>query len=180
MIFLWSTSNRVGSRLIRWGRETDCSHFAIAWDGIGKDIPQSHWLITESRLSTGVKADWLSVFKKHNKIVHSLRVRVDQKTERDYYCKYIREMGGRQYDTSAIAFFGMLSLAEKIGFKEVAKNPWNSGQRVFCTETAKLFDPLFKENGIDLGQYSLLDPHELYVKLVLQDLFKVVPLRDLS
>lgn len=163
MIFLWTTSNRIGSRLIRWGREDDCSHFAVCWDQLVPELPRSHWLVTESRLKSGVKADWLSVLEEKSSIQHEIRIKMSHQDERELYCEFIEKMGGRKYDNDGVIFFALASLIEKFGIKPPTKNPWASRKNVFCTETVEVFRMHLKQMGIDLpDSTSLLEPHDLF------------------
>lgn len=167
MIFLFSTSEKVGSQLIRWGRDSDCSHFSVCWDGLIKDLHPDYWLVTESRALSGVKADWLSVVKRSNKINHAMKINIGANLEQAYYSKYITEMGGKQYDTEAVSYFSFVTLWEKMGFTASRKNEWDDPMKVFCTETVKVFEPLFKAWDVQLpSTTALLDPHELYDSLV--------------
>jgi len=163
MIFLWTTSNRVGSKLIRWGRGDDCSHFSVCWDQLVEDLPREHWLVTESRIRSGVKADWLSVVEKTSAIQHQIKFDISPSDERSLYGKFIKEMGGKQYDSDGVVFFALSSLAEKLGFPKASKNPWASRRNVFCTETIEVFRDYLNGLGAELPERTgLLEPHDLY------------------
>lgn len=174
MIFLWSTSNRLGSRLIRWGRGDDCSHFAICFDKLLPGDCQDCWLVAESRLEFGVKPEWMGVWKKKNRVVHALEW-VGPDIEAEAYQAFVNHMAGREYDKAAVSWLVVDSLLIKLGIKNpYDTNKWGARESVYCQEVLGAIRDILSRNGVSMTvrDLEMLDPHDAYAMLVTSNKFK--------
>ena len=93
--FLWTTSNSIPSRLIRWGLSEDCSHFAIRF---GDVVFQSY--------NGRVNEDSYWDFKNQVTIVHRIRPRSIPTSAIASIHKKLREtIGNSKYDFVAIFYW---------------------------------------------------------------------------
>lgn len=162
MIFLWTTSDRWGSKLIRWGRGHDCSHFAIVFD---KLLP-NQMLVTESRIEGGgVGLGWLAPFKQRNKIVHALEY-TPMTDDNEAFRLFGKKMAGRRYDKKAVVWLSFDSLLRKLGLRNpYSENKWGDSDDVYCQEVIDVFKDLLK---LPYGDVEMLYPHDTYEILVKQ------------
>lgn len=160
MKLLWVSSQKIGSKLIRWGLDADCSHFAVCFDeddlvGVPRGIAFHAY-----GLSTQVVM--LRTFLEHYEIVHALEFKgpVDEDA---VYQAILNEDGDLPYDYPALMWFGWRALLAKIGFAPIGGfNRWQDDQARLCTGIAPT---VLKALGIKLPDgldAELTPPHELY------------------
>lgn len=153
MLFLWSRSNKVGSRLIRWGTGEDVSHFAVCFfENRGESAP-----LIESRGRSGVQLLWLGDFMEQNEIVYALRFEYKDRAEeaRMFHdtSKRLREM---QYDYHGIFYWMWVLVKKKLfGHATPVRNEWGSDERVYCVEVMQEMAEFLLEIGIDISKVDL-------------------------
>lgn len=161
MIFLWSKSNRIGSRVIRWGIGEPSSHFsAMFFEGRGDDA-----LVIESRLSTGVRRISFKEWKRHNQIVHALKCPPALPDETALYGLIWTRLRGRQYDQWAMAYWVYAGLALRLFRRKLPhKNAWGKNELVYCVEILELMGDYLGSLGIDLSgvDVEMLSPEGSY------------------
>ncbi len=163
MLFINSTSDQWGSRLIRYGRESKSSHFAIGYGP--EDDPCT--LIVHSMLGKGVHPVWLKEFKKDNRVTSILKVgRVTEDEIYNAYRNTVKEIGGKDYDDGAIAWWTGRSLLEKI-FGLTFKNPDNTlgkDEDFYCVEVLWGVRHFLREIGFKIpeerGFFERMDPED--------------------
>jgi len=164
MIFLWATSGKWGSKLIQWGRSSDCSHFAVCFDKLTDHHDVGCQLVGESRINSGVVLDWFWRFKQRNQIVHALEY-LPPGTDNELYCAFSKKMGGRRYDKKAVLWLAFDSLLRKLRIRNpYSENKWGSREAVYCQEILTAFTDVFARDGLKLpiSDVEMLDPHAAY------------------
>ena len=159
--FVFSRNKLIGSRLTSWGTRNEWqktedtpSHFCIVF---GK------YLIIESTLKEGVRLNYLPTFKKHNKIIASLK----PECEGGKYCTKIEVMleaaHGRKYDYPAIIYFGWRVILKRLfGLPFPRQNKFNSAKHFFCNE---LYTIITGEN------MSMQSPNSLLITMLENEQF---------
>lgn len=155
MILLFTTQNKIGSRLIRWGTESDCSHFAVCFD-----IGDKSGIVFQSQLQSGVTISPWPDFIKHHKIVHALAP-VAPVDEEAVYQAMVKMFYGQKYDWMAFTYFSLCVLRRKItGQALPTRNVWGNDRSFLCTEIASaLRGKGLGLGGVDLG---IVYPHDLH------------------
>ncbi len=154
--FLWTTTDEWESRLIKWGLDEDCSHFAIRF---GDVIFQSY----EGR----VREDTWWDFQKGKTVIHSARPKMINQAEVIAMHKKLREtIGDKGYDFLAILYWGWRGVLKKFfGIPIPKTNRWGTGKKYYCVE---ILDPIRKElekccdinfEGMDM---EMISPHMLF------------------
>jgi hypothetical protein len=158
MIFLWTKKDLIGSKIIRWGMRSDCSHFAFSF---------LHYFVCES-VAGGVHIDWFSDFCERNTIVHALAPKIPLTTDEELEIIHpvLEEIHGEPYDYEAMAYFAIRSLRNRLfGTPLPYFNKWDNKKAFFCVEAAGAMKKALKELfDIDLSRVNLniTDPHSLY------------------
>ena len=170
MIFYWTKNELIGSRLIQWGLDSDCSHFAICF-GSGDNS-----IVVESRLNTGVRPIFKSTFLKKNIIVHTLNLKIPTADEKGLMERVIKNVAGRDYDWKGILFWGIRVLLNKLFFMPLPEtNMWADKQEIYCTEVLSALRPYLEEKmSIDMKvlDSQLVSPHGAYELLSGSNNFK--------
>lgn len=141
MIYIWSTNELIGAKLIRWGGEDKSSHFAKYYPHLD--------LVIESRLDTGVReipmSDWLA---HGNKIVYQLEPKLTLDDEQLYLLD--KPIIGKRYDKMAILWKAATTLVSKIWRKATfrPKNQWGNKDHFFCVEIIKTHDIALWSAGV--------------------------------
>lgn len=162
MIFLWTTSDQIGSRLIKWGLEEDCSHFALAFfEHRGRSAP-----LIESKAAHGVKLRWLGDFLEHNKVVHALKFPFESgKQQADLFHHTSSEVIGIEYDKRGIAYWAIAGALKKFFGRPIPMtNKWGRNEQLYCVEIIEAMEEFMKTLGIDLNTFDLemTSPHMAY------------------
>ena len=159
MILLWTTSKKIGARIIRWGLGSDCSHFAVMFD---EDLGER--AIVFHSTSRGVGIDWLGSFLKENTIVHSLgpRIPLTLQGEEAIYRKILASNIGVKYDYKALLYWVVWGLMAKMfGTGMPSRNRWQSKKDFLCTEVAPT---IIAGMGLEVPHFdfAMVAPHDLY------------------
>lgn len=161
MRFLFTKSNLLGSKTIRWGLGQDCSHVAFEVTPSGFADP----VVIESRLDRGVFAHDLPGLLKVNEIVHSLRLVAPNPAFEDaLFESLIKNAVGRKYDRKAFFFWIGAAIAKRaLGRSMPTKNPWGTRRDHLCVEVIRGSERIIEDglgislSGIDFEMTSPLD-----------------------
>lgn len=159
MKFLFTTTDHLYSKLIRWGLDEDCSHFAVQLDMPTRSV------IMESVIEKGVCSGSVEDFYKSNTVIHSLEYVGDKYVDSLFYDCVYRHYKER-YDTTAIAFWALAAATKKLfGSKQPWYNPWDMENRHYCVEVLDGSELLMSQYlGIDtsLVEWGMTSPHECF------------------
>jgi len=133
MMFLFSTSDKIGAKAIRWALDEPCSHFAIVFD----EREDGYGVVFHSHLS-GVQFDWFRSWHTQNKIVYALRPKSVQLLEEErIYQAIVSQFYGKRYDAAAFVEFGVRALRRKLfGTAIPARSSFGQKDAYLCTEIA--------------------------------------------
>lgn len=155
MKLIWTKSNKLLSIFIRWGLNTDCSHFAIVFNS------PAGGLLFESNL-LGTHPKFYKNYKKHVTIVHEIDLNIDIETENLIWDKVVDEYDGKPYDYPAFIYFifrAVLKKLFKIPFPK--KNKWGRNDMFICDELYEI--PYKNKISPDLKiDLAITPPHEVY------------------
>jgi hypothetical protein len=177
---LWVHSNKIGSKLIRWGLDTDCSHFAICFDEGQIDDPLSETEIDKGiafhSYGSGTQLTWLKSFIRKNYVVHALEPREELTLaqEEAVYKAILESEADRPYDYAALAWFGWRAALYKfLGWEIGGPNRWQHPEARLCTGIAPaVLKAVGIPDAILAGQdIELLPPHRLFTLLQSSGLF---------
>lgn len=131
MIFIGSTNEMLGSKLIRWGTRSETSHFAIGFDLGGRGVD-----ILESTFSQGgVRQITYEYFKTYQQITQELHVPLPPNTERELFNLVLDRVKGKKYDNNAIAYWGIrLVMNRYMCIPLPSHNQWGDRDRLYCVE----------------------------------------------
>lgn len=145
MKLLWLKADKIGSKLIRWGLNSDCSHFGICFDEDENDRG-----IAFHSYGTGTRLEWLKSFKKKYTVVHHLSPNWEMSLEQEekVYKAILEDESGRMYDYAGLVYFALVVIKNKImgGSKLPRHNSWQNRNMRTCTGIAPA---VFKALGID-------------------------------
>lgn len=154
MRLLWTKNNLCGSKLIMWGTEGDCSHFAVEFDDT---------VILQSNMAQGVNLTSKNEFLKHNEIVHAINFKVSDAHEEMVWKPLVRRLAGNvEYDKSAMAYWAWCVIKHRIfGAPIPLINQWGDPKKFMCIELAKeLPDWVF--NNLKPEQLEMTSPTALF------------------
>ena len=161
MRLLWVAADSVGSKLVRWGLDSDCSHFAICFD----EDSDGGGIVFHS-YGKGTQLEWLEEFRKHYYIVHCMEPEeeLSLEAEEKVYKEILRGESGRVFDYAGIIYFGLVALWNKItGSKKLpSSNKWQKKNMRLCTGIAPA---VFKALGIHFPEGvdpEMIAPHTLF------------------
>ena len=167
MIFIWSTNEMIGSKIIRWGLSEPCSHFAI-----GFFETTSMATVLESRLSDGVSTVTYDSFKERNQIVHLLQADISYQDEINLFNWIYEATKGVKYDRKAILFWVFVGLKMKIlGSELPPRNKFNDDEMLYCVEVLEELEEYLLSIGIDISEIdvSMVSPEMAYKLLKKSD-----------
>jgi len=151
---LFSKNNKIGSYLIRWGTEGDCSHFAVEFDDC---------FVFQSNMKQGVNAISSQDFFAHNELVHSIKYNVSLELEEQIWKILSKKLVGKtKWDIMAGLFWAKEVIMHRITGREMAKiNAWGDPNKMMCIElAAELPDWLFA--GQKPERLDLMSPMNLF------------------
>jgi len=159
MMFLFTTSNKIGARAIRWALNEPVSHFAICFD----ETENGYGIVFHSTMN-GVKFDWWNNFYQHNKIVYALKPKsLGLQKEEQVYQAIVRRHYGRGYDIGAFLAFSYYALRRKFtGASIPIGENAGSADRYLCTELAHSLRELCPEFLPQSLPLSLISPYALF------------------
>lgn len=153
MRLLFTKNNKIGSKLIRWGTEGDCSHFSVEFDGT---------VILQSIMDGGVGITSTDHFLKHNDIVHELKFDLPLQDEEAIWKPLVKKLvGNSSWDFKAGLYWALQVIKHRITGSEYPKNnKWDDAKKYMCVEVAKeLPDFIF---GGDKPSLDFVSPQTLF------------------
>lgn len=160
MKLLWVAADKPGSRLIRWGLNSDCSHFAVAFDEVsGHDSG-----IVFHSYGKGTQVVFLQKFLAFYTVLHALEPAspLTLVEEEAAYQSIIKYEADRDYDYPALAWFAWRGVLKKLlGWKIDGVNRWQRSEARLCTGIAP---SVLGSLGITLQvpDIEMVPPHDLY------------------
>ena len=162
MILLWTTNDKWGSRLIRWGLGEPSSHLAVLF------FEGTTPIVFHSNYSYGIHTTSLDDFRRCNKIVHMLQCPTAPDEERELYKRLDEEVIGIGYDFYAIMYWCMAAFMRKFFGRQLPKeNTMERTELVYCVEVLELIYEYLLEVGIELDvvDFSMMSPEQAYLVL---------------
>jgi len=173
MKLLFTKSNGIGSRLIRWTLREDCSHLAICFD----EWASGSGIVFEST-SRGTSLSWFIEWRKHQTVIHALEFspNLTLQEEEELYLDLLKTYSGIKYDWGTLTFWAWRGFLWRFfGVKLPKKDQWAVDGYNLSTGLAKGVGWIKKwaeENHIDL---ELIGPQELYERLKASGRFSEEP-----
>ena len=170
MKLLFVKSEKFGSRLIRWGLRSDCSHFAVCFD----EEKKGGGIVFHSS-ARGATLEWFGLFKQHYEISHALSFKTKRTLleEEEIYLGLLSKYSGEGYDYKALLFWFFRAVLWRFFRVPLPKeNSWAVNGYNLCTGLASGIPwvKLWAEgNDVDL---EMIPPHELYIRLLASGYFK--------
>jgi len=172
MMFLFTTSNKIGAKAIRWALNEPVSHFATVFD----ESENGYGIVFHGTLS-GVEFAWWKDFYQHNKIVYALKPKYPSLiNEEAVYQAFVGKHYGRAYDSLAFCAFSYYALRRKLtGTPIPERTTIGRSDRYLCTELAheiKKLRPDFVPNKL---ADELISPYSLYQNMKTSSELEHVP-----
>ncbi len=146
-------SDKIGSKIIRWGIDEPASHIVI-------EFPLSQ--VAYHSYIFGIEAKWGHELRKHYKIVGEIDLKISPQVEKKCLDIFRESIPRKQhYDYGAIIYFGWCALMHKLFNRPYPRlNDWNEDEGFLCTEIIYLLaTALAKEAAIMI----LPDNHDLAI-----------------
>lgn len=165
MIFLWSKADKIGSRLIRWGSRSDCSHFSICFSNrVYESVYPNGFMVVDIE-------DW---YKKHEE-VHKICIPLTLTEDNNIEGLVFNALKSKDYDNNAI-FYWTIRIAMKrfLGIPLPQSNIWGDRNKYYCVEVLNaLRGFLLSRYGFTFPkELEMISPHESYTllsKVILDD-----------
>jgi hypothetical protein len=154
MRLLWSKNNKIGSYLIRWGTEGECSHFAVEFDDC---------FVLQSNMKQGVNALSSNEFFRDNDLVYSINYDLTLEQEEQVWKVLVKKLAGKtSWDFMAALFWLKEIIMHRITGRPIAKiNSWGDPNKMMCIELAvELPDWIFA--GYKIENIDLMSPQNLF------------------
>ena len=161
MKYLFVKSDKIGSKIIRWGLKSQSSHFAVCFD---EDMGPGCGIVFHSYGSKGTHLLWLSDFLQTYQVVYA--VEPFEPTEESVYRAILSQDRGQGYDFKALLWWAWRGfLARFFGIPIPSSNSWQQNGYALCTKLAE--GPL-KLSGMDLTgiDFEMISPDALYKKMI--------------
>lgn len=129
MNLLWTKNNKIGSKLIQWGTEGDCSHFAVEFDDC---------VVLQSNMLQGVNLVSSNEFYKHNEVMHSINFKLELECEESVWKPLVKRLAAKtEYDKKAMAYWALQVIKHRItGCEYPNNNKWDDAKKFMCIELA--------------------------------------------
>lgn len=167
MNFIFTANKGPISRLIRWGLEEPCSHFAIAFENN----------ILCHQTFSGFAIDWYPHWYKSQRIWKRLiPMKSNIMIERKIMGMVADKWAGSGYDISGFAYFSWRALLFKAIEKDFPEtNKWGTGPDTICTGIAQDIKAEFPHYfSDDHEDFEILSPHKLYLSMIKSGAFAEV------
>ena len=174
MIYIFSTSDKIGARLIRWGTGEKVSHMAIG-QGLGLK-----WFtpVVESRLLQGVSKTDYGAFTKHNRVVYALKEKGMTHAVSERLFDKNLDFIGEDYDWKGVAFLAAtVIVCLKILRVELPNtNRWGDKEDYFCSEMLFANESHLRAIGVNMDKYSkqMLTPDRAFEILWESGMFELL------
>jgi len=153
VIFIFSTSEKIGARAIRWGLNSKVSHMAV----LGDIKPKQLSITLESRMSDGVDITWLKTFQSKNKVVFALRPAViNDELSENLFKELSEKAGGTDYDWKGVSFLAasVIICLKVLGRALPKENKWADKDDDYCSEVMHILNGYLRSVGVDMEKYS--------------------------
>lgn len=166
MKILFTTNDKIGSRFIRWGTESDCSHLALCFDedNIGNGI------VFHSTGSGGTRPIWMRELLKESRIVHAVGFKdfLTESRENQIFKTIVTDHSGESYDDKAMLFWIVMGARKKLFNTPIpTKNAWAVAGYNLCTA---LIDPIQKHFIHHFGHskidWEMTSPFDIFHYLI--------------
>ena len=161
MKLLFCYSDKIGSKIIRWGLREPVSHFALSFD----ESADGYGIVMHSHIQ-GVQITWFSDFIAHNKIVYCLEpaAPLTLQTEERIYRSLATATFGKEYDKSAFYYFALRgAMSRFFNMPLPEKNLWDDSGKFLCIEMyaalSKAYPDMFPLVAVDL---AITSPYRAY------------------
>lgn len=161
MKLYWTKADTMGSRLIRWGLNEDCSHVVVRVDLA--DGPHYY----QSTATSGVQECTFDEFTDTHDVVHELSLKEYHSAFEYAMSALLKKKAGKiPYDWKAISFWAIAAMAKRYwGRVPPRVNMWDETGANFCVEILEGSQVLFGEHlGVEFPwpNFSMTSPHRLY------------------
>ena len=154
MRLLFTKNNKIGSRLIMWGTEGDCSHFAVEFDDC---------VVLQSTMHQGVSLTSKNEFIKKNEIVHEIKFNTTLENEELVWKPLVKRLAGNvEYDFPALVYWCWCIIKHRIfGSPIPLINKWGDPRKFMCIElSSELPDWIF--NNLKPEHLDIISPTALF------------------
>ena len=154
MFYLYSTNDKPGAKLIRWGGRDKCSHFAKYYPDRGA--------VVESRIDTGVRVITFMEWKRQNRIIFCQHIDLNVSDDKLY--EMDRAIIGKRYDKKAILWLSFKTICRKLfAWSPFVENKWGDKDHYFCLEVVNTHRKILDDNGFIID-YDIenMYPEEFY------------------
>lgn len=156
MKLLWVKSKLPLSKLIMWGLNEPCSHFAIMFDDK---------IVFHSNL-TGLHIVWAKSFLKSYDVVFEMNFDMPLEREEEMYQGVIDAHDGASYDYGAFAYFFWRAVLKKFFGKPLPEhNPWGSKDKFLCDEVVQLLPDEICPPSVKAMDLSMKSPYQVWLLL---------------
>ena len=163
MRHLWTKSSKWGSRLIRWGLDEDCSHYALEFFSERGDKA----LVIESRFPSGPRIRTREQFLKKNTLVHEVNYPLSVEDETNIFHDAIGHLFGLKYDFKAVLFFAYAAFLKKFFDVPLPRyNPWGTDTMAYCSEIIFLLDHEFDQFDFSCLDSDMISPHMTFELII--------------
>jgi len=158
MRLVFTTSDRILSKLIRWTFQEDVSHCGILFD---------EKLVFHSSLF-GVEIQGIYAFQKISRIMHIIDIPLPLNAEEAIYQRLLEKYEGESYDYRAFAYFVWCAFLYRIfGWPFPDKNVWQRPEDFLCDGFLAVLDcpespDWLRKALIDLGDIEMKSPYAVY------------------
>lgn len=173
MMFLFTTSNKIGARAIRWALDEPCSHFAIVFD----ESEAGYGIVFHSHFS-GVGFDWFNSFYRQNRILYALRPKKETTLplEESVYQAIVPKAYGKEYDRTLFAEFCFYALRRRLAGTAIpTKSKWGNNHAYLCTEISKYLQQACPSYVPATLAGDLITPYKLYTLMKSSESLETVP-----
>jgi hypothetical protein len=154
MKIVFTASDKILSKVIRWGLDEPCSHVVLVFD---------NEIAFHSNLS-GAHVDWWNGMKNHLRVVDEIDLPMSLEEEESVYQGILKSAYGHSYDYLGFMFFvfrGLMYKFLKVPFPE--DNKWKTSGADLCVEVLQY---LPQRLGIVTPKnISIISPHKLCLNL---------------
>lgn len=156
MKLVWTKSDLILSKVIRWLTGEDCSHFAFVFDKDG--------IMFESNLLGTHPVFYESSLKTHT-IVHEIDIKCSQADEDMVWDRVIKKYDGKGYDFGGALYLGWRKWLKRVFNRPIPSvNKWAKSDLFFCDEIYEALRGIPGLPELEAGK-GLDSPHDVYVKI---------------
>lgn len=170
MKLLWVKANGLGSRAIRWGLDSDCSHFGVSFDEseVNEIGDGRFYGVVFHSFGKGTQLEWLKTFLDKYTIMHCLELKapLSSSDEEEVFQSVLEHEAKRAYDYPGMAWFAWRALLYKaLSWKVGGVNRWQRPEARLCIGIAPA---VLRACGVVLPvqDVEMLPPHELYDEIL--------------